>query len=203
MGLFGFLFGNKTPSTVETLCDRVWISQLAKFTGVGNELQKRSDLNSDAVLLIAHFDDTLDRLNSIAAEYGGSTPVTATLAQRLSVDIAAGLNLDETARIDFIVAERHPLTSVDDQLMEFAEELPCRCRMTHHLSLEDPLLMMFFDEPVKRILKSMGMTEDESIESGMVSRRIRAAQKKLDAMAFSNTDAHSAAEWMEINIADA
>ena len=156
-----------------------------------------------AVLLIAHFADTLERLNAVASDPSGESPVTATLAENLSLDIAGNLNLDETATIDLIVAERHPLLTVDEELMQFAEELPCRCRVTHHLSLDDPLIDMFAGEWVKGMLKKLGMKEDEAIESNMVSRSIKDAQKKIASQAVGNSQADSAAEWLEKNVPNA
>lgn len=43
------------------------------------------------------------------------------------------------------------------------------------------------------------MSEDEAIESNMVSRRIRQAQQKIEGRAFGSLDAESAAEWLEKN----
>ena len=87
---------------------------------------------------------------------------------------------DESGRIDIVLAERHPLPSHDKAVVEWATALPCRCQLVHHLSLEDPLMHMFAGEWVEGILKKLGMSEDEAIESRMVARRIEAAQKKVE-----------------------
>lgn len=200
MGLFNSLFGSKPASTVEVVHDRIWMSQQAKLNGVRRELAERSGAGDVAIVLVGHFADTLEQLNAIVAEYQGGTPVMATLAEKLSTDIAARLNLDEKATIDLIVAERHPLVSVDDKLLQFAQGLHCRCRVAHYLSLDDPLLRLFSGEWVKSVLQKLGMTENEAIESSMVSRRVREAQKKIEAHAFGNSKADSAAEWMEKNL---
>ena len=123
----------------------------------------------------------------------------AVLASNLSIDTAASLNLDESATIDLIVGERHPLPSVDDDLEEFADELPCRCRFSHHISLEDPVMKIFAGKWVQNMLSKLGMSEDEAIESQMVSRRIRQAQQKIEGRTFGSLDAESAAEWLEKN----
>lgn len=200
MGLFSFLFGNKSPSNVKVVSDHIWISQKAKFNGVLKELNERSNSESRVILLIAHFSDTLEHLNAIVAKYNGDTPMTATLAENLSIDIATYLKLDESSVIDLIVAERHPLLTVDDKLMQFAKELPCRCRLVHHLSLEDPLLKNFGGETLRGMLKALGMKEHEAIENAMVSRRVTGVQKKIQAQASGNLEANSAMEWMEKNI---
>jgi len=43
------------------------------------------------------------------------------------------------------------------------------------------------------------MTEDEAIESQMVSRRIKQAQQKIEGRAFGSSEAESAAAWLEKN----
>ena len=136
---------------------------------------------------------------SIADAYSGNVPLQATPARNLSTDIAARLNIDESATIDLIVAERHPMLSADDAIMQFAEEIPCNCRLTYHLSLEDPLLKMFVTEFVQRILDSLEMTEEEAIQSSMISRRIKAAQQKIESTVLGNATAKSAAEWLKLN----
>jgi len=52
------------------------------------------------------------------------------------------------------------------------------------LSLEDDLMRIFAGPWVKMILESLGMKEGEKIESRMVSRRIEAAQKKVEERHF-------------------
>jgi hypothetical protein len=200
MGLFDSLFGTKSASTVELLNDRIWMSQEAKFNGIQHELGECAGSDSVAVVLVAHFPDALERLNCIAAEYSGDTPAAVALAKSLTNDIADSLSLNEAVTIDLIVAERHPLLSIDAQLMQFAEELPCRCRVRHHLALDDPLLKLFVGKEVEALLRKLGMTDDEAIEANMVSRRIKSAQKKIEAQATGNTEAKSATEWIEKNM---
>lgn len=199
MGLFSFLFGSSEPSTVEVLSDRIWMSQQAKWKGIRKEIEERSASGAVVILLVAHFADTLEQLDAIAAQPHGGAPVTATLVEALSNDIAVRLK-DETATIDLIVGERHPLREVDESLLEFAKEVPCRCRVAHHLSLDDPLLKLFSGEWVAGVLKKLGMTENESIQSSMVSRRVKDAQKKIHANAIGDSKVGSAAEWLERNM---
>jgi len=203
MGLFKFLFGDKAASSIEIVNDRIWISQQAKFNGLAKELVKRPNEDPVAVLLIGHFANTAQELDSIASEYESNVPVMATLANKLIVDIANKLNLGPTNIIELIVAERHPLASVDEKLLQFAEELPCRCRVSHHLALDDPLLKLFCGEWVTNILESLGMNEDEAIESSMVSRRVKQAQQKNESSALGNLECESAEEWIKKNMPSA
>jgi hypothetical protein len=171
----------------------------AKFAGLAKEAKERSQTETVAILLVAHFPDVLARLEELASQQTSDVPVKAVLAGNLDTDLAASLNLEESAIIDIIVGERHPLPSVDDRLEEFADELPCRCRFSHHVSLEDPVINIFAGEWVQNVLRKLGMTEDEAIESQMVSRRIKQAQQKIEGRAFGSIDAESAAQWLEKN----
>ncbi len=203
MGLFSFLFGNNSNSPIQVVNDRIWISQQAKFKGLAKELVERPNKDSVAVLLIGHFANTVEQLSGIAGEYMGGIPVMATLADKASPEIASKLNLGKNDIIELIVAERHPLRSVDEKLSQFAEEFPCRCRMSHHLALDDPLLQIYFGEWVRGMLTKLGLSEDEAIESKMVSRRVQQAQQKLATTAIGNLEAESAEDWIKKNLPNA
>ena len=84
-------------------------------------------------------------------------------------------------------------------LLEFARNLGCRRRFVQHASLADPLLKIFAGQWVEGVLRRLGMQEDQVIESRMVSRRIRGAQKKIEDRATGDVPARSAEEWLEKN----
>ena len=199
MGFFSSLFGSKKPTNIEVVPDRIWLTTAAKYSGLAGEAAERARSETVAILLVAHFPDVLAALSEIAGKLPGGTPVMAVLASNLSVDLAAGLNLDASATIDVIVGERHPLPSVDDRLERFADELPCRCRFAHHVSLDDPIMKVFAGAWVRGVLEKLGMSEDEAIQSNMVSRRVRQAQQKIEGRTIAIAEADSAAEWLEKN----
>lgn len=199
MGFFDALFGSKKRTNVEVVPDHIWMTTDAKFAGLAKEAEERSKSDTVAILLVAHFPDVLARLEELANKRDWSVPCRAVPATNLDTDLAASLKLDESAVIDIIVGERHPLPSVDDGLEAFADHLPCRCRFSHHLSLDDSVLEIFGGEWVKNVLRQMGMGEEEAIESQMVSRRIRKAQQKIEGRAYGNFDAESAAHWLKKN----
>lgn len=200
MGLFDFLFGGgKKRSNVEVVPDHIWMTTEAKFSGLVKEAEERSKSETVAVLLVAHFPDVLERLEKISNQQAWDVPCKAVLASDLNTSLTASLSVEESAIIDIIVGERHPLPSVDDRLEKFADELPCRCRFSHHISLDDSMIKVFAGDWVKNVLKQLGMTEDDAIESQMVSRRIRQSQQKIEGRAFGCLDAGSAAEWLKKN----
>ena len=200
MSFFKALFGGQS-SNVDAQPDSVWLSRPAKYQGIRSDLEKRSPAGCIAVLLVSHFEETHDEMKTIAEEFAGDVPVMAVLAHELSAEIASGLEVDENKVIELIIAERHPLPKHDDNVIEgFAKLLACRCRATCHVALDDKLMKVFAGESMVQLLQQMGMKDDERIESGMVTRRIRAAQKKIAALATGNQTTKSEEEWFEKNM---
>jgi preprotein translocase subunit SecA len=54
-----------------------------------------------------------------------------------------------------------------------------------YLSLQDELLRIFGGDRIQNLMLRLGMEEDVPIESGLITKRIRSAQKKLDARNFA------------------
>ena len=197
MGFFSALFGGKKRANVEVVPDHIWMTTDAKFTGLAKDAEERSKSETIAILLVAHFPDVLARLEELVDRQTWDVPCKAVLASDLKTDLATSLNLDESAIIDVIFGERHPLLSVDDRIEEFADVLPCRCGSSHDVSLEDAVLKDFASDWVKTTLGKMGLNEDEAIESPMVSRRIRVTQQRIEDRVLGTVYAGSAAEWLD------
>lgn len=68
MGFFDSLFGSKKPTNVEVAAERIWMTTDAKFSGLAREVAERSNSETVAILLVAHFPDVLARLNELAAK---------------------------------------------------------------------------------------------------------------------------------------
>ena len=199
MGLFDWF--TSTPSNVTVLDDMIWLTKEAKFKGIMQEVA-RNPVGEDrphTIILVAHFRDCLDELQKISESVAASRPIIVASADALQSTRTSTISSDEVRPMQIIVGERHPLLSHDDAVLEFARSLPCRCRLVHHVSLEDPLMRAFSGEWVEGILKSLGMAEDEAIKSKMVARRIKAAQQKLASQCMTDFPADSAEKWMERN----
>lgn len=201
MGWLTNLFGEKGPANVELLPDSIWMTKQAKYAGIAKQLEDLSTSGTVAILLVAHFPDELERLSEIADGVTG-VPVMATLAKKLSTGIATNLNLNESNRVDVLVGERHPIPAVDQQVEQFAGSFPCRVRVARHVSLEDSLINQFAGDSVAEVLKRIGMEENSAIQSSMVSRRITAAQKRIQGQVQAGYDAESAEEWFRKNMPD-
>ncbi|PIQ36906.1 MAG: preprotein translocase subunit SecA [Lysobacterales bacterium CG17_big_fil_post_rev_8_21_14_2_50_64_11] len=97
--------------------------------------------------------------------------------QRHETVIAAG-------GLHIIGTERHESRRIDNQLRGRSGRQGDPGSSRFFLSLEDNLMRIFAADWVQKAMKMMGMKEDEVIESGMVSKRIEAAQRKVEAHNF-------------------
>ena len=83
-----------------------------------------------------------------------------------------------------IGTERHESRRIDNQLRGRSGRQGDPGSSRFFLSLEDDLMRIFAGPWVKSILDRLGMQEGEKIESRMVTRRIEAAQKKVEERHF-------------------
>ena len=199
MGLFDWF--TSTPSNVTILDDMIWLTKKAKLKGIEQMVARllAGDDRPHTIILVAHFRDCLDDLQAISESVADSRPIIVASADTLQSTRTSTISSDESCPMQILVGERHPLPSHDDAVLEFARSLPCRCRLVHHVSLEDPLMRAFSGGWVEGMLKSLGMAEDEAIESKMVARQIKAAQQKLAKQCQTDFSAESAEKWMERN----
>jgi preprotein translocase subunit SecA len=216
MGFWSWLTG-KTPSVAVT--DRIWLTKSAKWDGLCRELAQRL-VQPPPVVLLCHFPATraevCHELTSRAVPHQAADhPVDAravsawgataagrvvhvALARQLQFDTFADAEPGD-ASVGLDVAERHPLRACDQGIESFARALGKGCRVTYHGSLEDPLLRMFAGDRVRELLKSLGASESEPIESGLVTRQLRRAQAKFANQSGCGCDADSAADWLDAN----
>jgi preprotein translocase subunit SecA len=97
-----------------------------------------------------------------------------------------GRKVAEMGGLHIVGTERHDARRIDNQLRGRAGRQGDPGSSRFYLSLEDDLMRIFMGEWVSSILQRLGMQEGESIESRMVSRRISAAQKKVEERHFDS-----------------
>ena len=102
----------------------------------------------------------------------------AAKAEHEAVVAAGGLHILGT--------ERHESRRVDNQLRGRAGRQGDPGASRFYLSLEDDLMRIFAREWVSTLLQRLGMEEGVPIESGMISRRIEAAQKAVETQNFES-----------------
>src|SRR5262245_22378400 len=81
---------------------------------------------------------------------------------------------------------RHEARRIDNQLRGRAGRQGDPGSSRFYLSLQDDLMRIFAGEWVSTLLQKLGMEEGQAIESRMVSRRISAAQKKVEERNFDS-----------------
>jgi preprotein translocase subunit SecA len=126
------------------------------------------------------------------------------LGGNLEVELAAASEIDEAAReglraawqvrhnrvleaggLHIIGTERHESRRIDNQLRGRSGRQGDPGSSRFYLSMEDNLMRIFGDPlRTQRLLKMAGMREGEVIESGMLTRQIEKAQRKVEAHNF-------------------
>ena len=97
---------------------------------------------------------------------------------------AEGEGVRSMGGLQIIGTERHESRRIDLQLRGRCGRQGDPGSSRFFLSLEDDLMRIFAGEWVKNVLTRLGMQEGEAIESRMVTRRVEAAQKKVEERNF-------------------
>ncbi len=95
-----------------------------------------------------------------------------------------GRKVAEMGGLHIVGTERHEARRIDNQLRGRAGRQGDPGSSRFYLSLQDDLMRIFAGEWVANVLTRLGMEEGEAIESRMVSRRVEAAQKKVEERNF-------------------
>jgi preprotein translocase subunit SecA len=112
-----------------------------------------------------------DQWNEVIERYKAQTDL-----EHSEVVAAGGLHIFGT--------ERHEARRIDNQLRGRAGRQGDPGSSRFYLSLEDDLMRIFAKEWVSNLLQRLGMEEGIPIESKMITRRIEAAQKAVEAQNF-------------------
>jgi preprotein translocase subunit SecA len=82
--------------------------------------------------------------------------------------------------------ERHESRRIDNQLRGRAGRQGDPGSSRFYLSLQDDLLRIFGGDRMQNLMLRLGMEEDVPIESGLITKRIAAAQKAVEAQHFAS-----------------
>src|SRR5947207_6433670 len=88
--------------------------------------------------------------------------------------------------LHIVATERHESRRIDNQLRGRAGRQGDPGSSRFYLSLQDDLLRIFGGERMQNIMLKLGMEEDVPIESKLITRRIAAAQKAVEAQHFAS-----------------
>ena len=90
----------------------------------------------------------------------------------------------ELGGLCIIGTERHESRRIDNQLRGRSGRQGDPGVTQFCVSMEDELMRLFGGERMQNIVRKLGVEEDEAIESGMVSKQIENAQKKVEGRNF-------------------
>ena len=90
----------------------------------------------------------------------------------------------ELGGLCIIGTERHESRRIDNQLRGRSGRQGDPGQTQFCVSMEDELMRLFGGERMQNIVRKLGVEEDEAIESGMVSKQIENAQKKVEGRNF-------------------
>ncbi len=110
-------------------------------------------------------------------------PGTVTIATNMAgrgTDIKLPTEVKEAGGLAIIGTERHESRRVDRQLRGRSGRQGDPGSSVFYVSFEDQLMRLFATDRVMKMLDTLGLKEGEMIESGMVTKAIENAQKRVE-----------------------
>ncbi len=143
-------------------------------------LLKRENLNH--TVLNAKYHEKEAEIISRAGQEAGIT-IATNMAGR-GTDIVLGVGVAAKGGLHVIGTERHESRRIDNQLRGRTARQGDPGSSQFFISLEDDLMRIFGSDRLKTMMDRMGMSEDEEIRHGLVSRAIEQAQKRVEGRNF-------------------
>jgi preprotein translocase subunit SecA len=121
----------------------------------------------------------------IVAQAGqkGTVTISTNMAGR-GTDIVLGEGVKELGGLHILGTERHESRRIDNQLRGRAGRQGDEGSSRFFISLEDDLMRLFGSERIMKLVDSLGMEEDMTIEHSLLSKSIENAQKKVEGRNF-------------------
>ncbi|HET8714212.1 MAG TPA: preprotein translocase subunit SecA [Holophagaceae bacterium] len=118
-------------------------------------------------------------------EEGKETPAFSALVEEMKAKTEAEkAEVLAAGGLHILGTERHESRRIDNQLRGRAGRQGDPGSSRFYLSLEDDLMRIFGGEKMQGLLKTLGMSDEEPIEAGMVSRAIEKSQKRVETQNF-------------------
>ena len=110
----------------------------------------------------------------------GAVTIATNMAGR-GTDIKLGEGVRELGGLCVIGTERHESRRIDNQLRGRSGRQGDPGESQFYLSLEDELMRRFGSERIKALFDRMNLSDEDSvIKSGMLTRQVEAAQKRVE-----------------------
>ncbi|HWQ29850.1 MAG TPA: preprotein translocase subunit SecA, partial [Negativicutes bacterium] len=126
-----------------------------------------------------------DKEAEIVARAGqrGMVTISTNMAGR-GTDIMLGEGVKELGGLHILGTERHESRRIDNQLRGRAGRQGDSGSSRFFISLEDDLMRLFGSEKIMKLVETLGMEEDMTIEHSLLSKSIENAQKKVEGRNF-------------------
>ncbi|PAF51674.1 preprotein translocase subunit SecA [Helicobacter sp. 13S00401-1] len=115
----------------------------------------------------------------------GAVTIATNMAGR-GVDIKLSEEIKELGGLYIIGTERHESRRIDNQLRGRSGRQGDPGVSQFYLSLEDSLLRIFGSDKLKGVMGRLGLKDGEHIESGLITRSVEKAQKKVENLHFES-----------------
>jgi len=121
----------------------------------------------------------------IVAQAGqpGMVTISTNMAGR-GTDIVLGEGVTDLGGLHILGTERHESRRIDNQLRGRAGRQGDPGSSRFFISLEDDLMRLFGSEKIMKLVDTLGMEEDMTIEHSLLSKSIENAQKKVEGRNF-------------------
>ncbi|WP_097072352.1 preprotein translocase subunit SecA [Ureibacillus xyleni] len=113
----------------------------------------------------------------------GAVTIATNMAGR-GTDIKLGEGVLELGGLAVIGTERHESRRIDNQLRGRSGRQGDPGVTQFYLSLEDDLMRRFGSDKMKSMMTRLGMDDSQPIQSGMVSKAVESAQKRVEGNNF-------------------
>jgi preprotein translocase subunit SecA len=101
--------------------------------------------------------------------------------------------------LEIMVAERHPMQSRDQEIVNAAANMACKSSLRFYFSLDDPLMKHFGAETIKALFERLGIDKNESVEHHLINTAIRTAQEKIESKVGKDVPTVSAEDWFNLH----
>ncbi|MFN3659897.1 MAG: SEC-C metal-binding domain-containing protein, partial [Brevinematales bacterium] len=182
--------------------DKIYINEVAKFKAIVRDVEKYHKLGQPILIgtISVEKSERLSRLlqqrriphNVLNAKYHekeaeiiaqAGQPYAVTIATNMAgrgTDIKLAPGVKELGGLLVIGSERHESRRIDNQLRGRSGRQGDPGRSQFYVSLEDDLMRLFGMDNRIQMMKSLGFSEDEEIQSKLISNAIENAQKRVE-----------------------
>ncbi len=186
--------------------DKVFLNENAKYKAIARDVEERHKAGQPILLgtISVEKSEKLSKLltqkrirhNVLNAKYHereaeiivqAGQPGAVTIATNMAgrgTDIKLGEGVKEAGGLHVIGSERHEARRIDNQLRGRSGRQGDPGSTQFYVSLQDDLMRLFGMDNQMGLMQKMGFSEDEEIQSRMISRAIEGAQKRVEGRNF-------------------